>query len=309
MRGALRGSLSGSLAGGLAGSDAAAPASFMLDSLSAAPLAFYCAPAKRFAAYAGAAYRGYRIASATLQDIPYAAGTGLLDSAAQTAFFNSSNGFAETLYDQRPGARHLAQAVSNTRYPKVYDSAAGAILLGGRQSAQYDATNDEVPRADALGMSGVTAISASFVWRTGSPAGSPIAFTIGTTGAGQIFEVWGEGTATTISINISGARRTFTCPDMTTGVHSVIVTLAAGAGVGTAAMYWNGATLAQAAVVNGSNTLNLGTGFTIAGGVVTRGFGPINGELSELGFWNSVLSAGDRAIKFAADTVLYGPLG
>lgn len=305
------GPLSGSLAGRLAGSlakvvSSEAPASFMLDGLSAAPLAGYCLPARRISSYSGALYTGIRVTGGTLHDIPYVAGTNLRDAAAQNTAFSGSNATLDTIKDQMPGARHLAQGVTAVRCPKIYDSVTGALTLGGQQTALWDA-DDEVDRADALGLSGATAISAAFVWQPGATV-NPGAFSIGTAAVGQLFEVWADG-PTTITISISGASRSFTCPAYTTGVHSVIVTLAAGAGIGTAACYWNGVALAQSAVSNGSNTLNLGTGYTSMAANTRRAFLDLSGNLSELWFWNSVLSAGDIAAKFAADTVLYGTLG
>lgn len=289
----------------VSGSAAAAP-SFLLDSLSATPRAGWCLPARRLTSYSGALYKAYRSTGGTLHDIPFVVGTNLCDTAAQATALGASNGFLDTIYDQTTGARDLAQTVNTTLYPKIYDSVTGALTLGGQQTAFWD-TTDELDRADALGLSGATAISAAFVWQPGATV-NPGAFSIGTAAAGQLFEVWCDG-PTTVTINISAASRSFTCPAYTTGVHSVIVTLAAGAGVGTASCYWNGATLAQSGVSAGTNTLNLGTTYTSMVAGSRRGFTDLAGNLSELWFWNSVLSAGDIAAKFAADTVLYGALG
>lgn len=271
----------------------------------AAPIALWSTAGRMLSSYAGAVYKVRRASDNTTQDIAFVAATNRSDAAAQATFCGANNGFYDSIYDQSGNARHLLTDTVTDRQPKAYDSSTGALTLGGAQSAIYDNTNDQMVVTASMGMSGVVAVTLAFVWKPGTTVG-PGAFAFGTAAAGQMFEVWGNGSATQFAININSARRVFTCPDYTASTsHSVVCTLAAGAGVGTAECYWNGVQLSQASVLNGSNTLTLGTTFAYSVAGLTRGT-PLNGHLPAVGVWNSVLGSTDRARWYAMAQAYHG---
>lgn len=276
--------------------------SLLFDGLTDAPRALYCFSARLLTSYTGPLFRLRRTSDNAETDIDYVAGTNLCDETAITDFAFGTSAYAMTLYDQSGGGRDVTTATT-TRQPLVYG---GSITkIDSAVAAAYDVTDDELERGDALGLSGAIALSVWSVWTTATAAGQPGMFSIGTVAAGGLMEQYCESSNVKISLSIGGARRIFTSPNVNSGTNNTIARLAAGAGIGTSKMMHNAVELAEDSVVNGSNTLTLGTTYAAAVSGTRRGI-PLNGKQGVLGFWNADLSAGDLAIVNAASLALYG---
>jgi hypothetical protein len=274
------------------------PAVPLLDGL-ATPAAAWAVGRRLLTSYTGALIRVRRTSDDAEQDIGYTA-TGVLDTAALSAFCAGANGLVKTQYDQVGTYNNTQAAVS--RQPKIYDSV-GGVQLGadGYPTAVYDGApypNDDgyvhTGAGDSVGLSGTTALSLYWHGRCDAyTSGSEAHAGLGRWSGGDCFWLYPSSFAPLLMhVSICGASRTFNCAYV--GVDSAYVaTLGAGAGIGTAVLRQNGLALTEQSSVNPSDVLGLDPNNRHVG---TDSYGEkMQGQIQTVIWWGSVLSAGDIA--------------
>lgn len=294
-------SLANSLGNSAAGGAGEAPFVGVLDSFVTAPLFAVSMRRRMLAAHEGPSHNVRRTTggdTVTVESIGFDE-DGLLDTADLAATVGAQSWVVPQLYEQ-VGARHPLQ-ITTANQPRG-GTTGTAVTLDGHHGADFDGSNDHLQHTGTLGISGAVALSAYAEFQVDATFPySQILVSLGAPGAGTVFSVFIPN-ATTIGVSISGASRSFTAPSLTSGTHSVLVALAAGAGIGTVQCWVDGVALAQSAVSNGSNTLNLGT-TGIALGNIVSGTNFSDVRLSEVVVWNADFGhaslASDRAKAIA----------
>lgn len=263
------------------------------DSMSVAPRAVWYKPRRLLTSYTGPLVRVRKTTggdTTTQHDVPYVAATGLLDEVDQAAFVGSESWADVTAYDQTSGARNITNATA-AKQPIGGTTGAG-VTLSSLPSADFDGTDDYWTRADALGLSGATALTLWVDCSYDTVAGLPIS--IGSSGAGAGFYIH-NNSAVLPKVATVGAERSFTGSSLTTGRQRLIALIAAGAGLGTARLFQNGVELVEAVALNPSGAVTLATtSFNL--GAFFAGIVNQNGKITGGGVWNAVLGAGDIAI-------------
>lgn len=289
--------LGNSLATTLAGGGSA-PATF--DAVSVTPNVLWCRSAKLRTAYAGNLFTVRRSSDNATQNIGANATTLAADEAAQATFLGANSGFDTAWLDQSGNARNGTQGTAANQ-PEGYTTGT-AVKIGTALAASFDTSNDLIQRTDNSGITGAVGCTGVYVWSTPSVAATRVVSILGSTavanGGFQLIAL----TATSITLGIEGASRTFTTPDLTTGVNKLIARLGAGAGVGTAKLRRNGTELVELAAVNPSNTANYVDVRTTAGFTSSSA----GGKLGLLAFWASALSDADANLVDTTLTRIYG---
>jgi hypothetical protein len=275
------------------------PSNFVgvLDGMASAPRAAYSCFRALLVSYSGPLIRVRKTSggdTTTEHDVPQTASrvANLVDLA---AFVGAESWVIVTIYDQTTGARHLTIATT-TKQPKG-GTTGTAVPISGNLAGDYDGTDDQLSRADALGLSGAIAMS---IWMDATFDNTTVRIPIGlgADSVGGTAFILAVLTSTSYRISIKAATRDFTATAIS-GRQRLIFRIAAGAGVGTSRLMQNGSELPELASANPANTMTLGTDFT---GIGTYP-GQIllhDGGISEAAFWNADLSAGDLAQVNAA---------
>lgn len=288
MGGALSGSAAGSLAFSGGGS---APATPPLDAFTTVPRAAW-GTERLLSSYSGDLYTVRKTTggdTVSTHDVPYDPATNADDTASLVGFVGSESWVHTRWFDQ-VSARHLTQAVAITQ-PR--GGAAGAAdVVGPQRAAKFDGSNDDLARADALGLSGAVSLTVHVRFaHDGSFPFVQVPLSLGALAAGQVLNLQIPN-ATTVGVGISGANRLFSCSALGTGAHSLLVVYTGGSGIGTARCWLDGVELSELSSSNPSNTLNLGTTATaLANNPGGSNF--TNIRLSRAVVWNAALTGAE----------------
>lgn len=196
-------------------------------------------------------------------------------------------GTIATAYDQGTGARDLT-ATTNLQ-PQI-SSGSLRTFASGVPCARWDGSDDELSRADLLGLTGNPAIVVAMVAQVVAVT-VETAFAIGRNASTRL---WGLGVVDDTHVfaqNGSGVRR-FTSTSLTGGVSRLIWSKASGDTCSAYTARQNGSDLSQSFLVNGSSTLNLDTGSTLWGRGANNEW--LNFDSNFLAIFGSPITGNDR---------------
>ena len=240
--------------------------------------------------YAGALIR-VRTASGAEHDIGYVPATNLLDAEALALAVGVESWTLAAVYDQSGNARDIGQ--STVAQQPIGGVAGVAELLGGAPAADF-ANPRRLERADALGLSGPTALSLYVDVGIDTTSATRPLIALGTNISGQQMMLNTSNTGA-IVVSIMGASRTFfAATPLTTGRHKLVARIGAGLTVGTVRVQDNGVELLPASGANTSNLLTLGTAKTVIGANLALSLFA-DGRMREAAAWGADLTTEELA--------------
>lgn len=228
--------------------------------------------------------------SATL-DINTIAVTGKLNREQLKAFGAGTSGLVTKSWDCTGNGRHLTQATTG-KQPRIVNAGVIDVNANGRPAITFDGSNDTLTRADALGFSGSQDITVAWACTLGNAASTfSNPWGIGGTAVTGVSLACGSNmSATQMNMTRGGAFfRTLTALNMV-NPHYYTARWAAGAAVSAMDLRQDGSTL------SGSTTGPSGTvsysdqSFTIGSFFDAIGGGYIQGWMTFMAVFKSVLS-------------------